>query len=191
MIVVVFVIGVGVIEFDHVGVHANFGRKIDGFQHILLVFRPFVALAAVAVIRHFAIGKLGKPLDHGDPFAVHAGKQPAAAAQAQIAVYGDQRGSGIGARDDAAGFLGFNIDDVVQCGVLRVGNVQREILHQADAQAVCRSAAVSDGDFPTARHHHAEVFFQLFRGEIHRGMRGDFPNGVHGRTPFPIVMAQA
>ena len=64
---------------------------------------------------------------------------------------------------------GVKIHNIVKIGVLRIRRVKRKILHQAEHEAIPRLGRVGDRNAAAVRHHHAQIFFQLLRREIHHG----------------------
>ena len=184
MIVVGIVVEVGVIKLDHIDVDFLLCIEINGLQHTLLEFCTFVAVTAESVIRLLVI-LLCLDILERNVVTVNAGVEPATAVETQEAVYGKENASGVGAGQNAALFIGIDVDDVIQNGIL--GFVfKTEVLKQSQTESVFGIGIVGDGDVAAFGHHHAQIFLQLFCGKVDHVIGADLFDFVHSFSPLYI-----
>ena len=169
------------------GIHADFRREVDGFHHVLLEFRAFVALAAVTAGGLMPEGDGNKTLDDGDEFTVHTGEQPPASLAAEVFINRQQNTSGIIAGNDAAFGIGVDVENIVKNRIFGIGNVQTEVLHQAQPEAGFCLGVVRNVDLAGQRHQHPQILLQLLGGVVNGAAQGRFINLVH-RVPSLSVM---
>ena len=121
-------------------------------------------MTTVADIRHFVIA-LGSEGGAGDILTVDAGEQETAAMKLKIPVHRKENAAHIGACQNTAGFVGFNVYHIVQLRVFSFkGNAK--IRKQTQTETLGCLGVKYNGQLGQICHH-AQIFEQFLCRKIH------------------------